>query len=401
MRLISLAFLFNLLCLTLFSQTRINPKDNCNSFNLTVKVNNQDTGRIRLLYNSCGDSIPVTTVELKNGIAKFNGFIYQASDAILVTDASSGQYSLDGPKVIKVILEPKSMNLSYSKNDISAYDIVFNGSNSQIELDTWLKQNNSNLTLKDNIGEKFNPNLSAGQRKLISNELDSVYVIITNKIKNFVLNNRDSYVSPYLLKRYYRRITVDTLKNYYSILSDKAKHNTIGESLLENILNMSSKNDEFSSKYGSKNFHTQLKSANTFLDFTLLDVENKPSRLSNFKGKYTFVNFWATWCMPCIKNIPAYEKLKKQYSPNNQINFISISVDKDIDKWKKALKIYQLNGINFIDIDNILPAFYDIQGYPRYLILGPNGKLVDDNAPKPGSIQLINILDNYALKSKY
>jgi thiol-disulfide isomerase/thioredoxin len=397
MKLVIWIFLFNLLCPKLFSQTRINLKDNCKPFSLTVKVNNQDTGRVLLMFGSCGDSNPVTVVNLKNGMAKFNGFINQASSAVIITDASSERYRVDGPKAIEIILEPKPMNLSYSLNDSSVYDIVISGSNSQTELDIWLKQNSSNLNLVDNIGEKFNPNLTVAERKLISNELDSVYSKIVVKIKNFVIQNKDSYASTYLLRQYYRKIPIDSLKIYYSLLSDKAKNNSIGEILLENILTLSSKDDAFTAKYGSKNFHAQLKSAKSFLDFTLSDADDKTYKLNNFKDQYTFVDLWATWCTPCVKNIPAYEKLKTQYK-YQPINFVSISVDKDANKWKKALQQYKLTGTNLLDIDNILPSFYEIQGFPRYLIIGPDGKVVESNAPWPGSTQLNKLIVKYTLK---
>jgi thiol-disulfide isomerase/thioredoxin len=397
MKLVIWIFLFNLLCPKLFSQTSINFRNDCKPFSLNIKVNNQDTGKIRLMFGSCGDSNPVTVVNLKNGMAKFNGFINQASDAVIITDASSERYRVDGPKVIKLILEPKPMNLSYSLNDSSAYDIVISGSNSQIGLDTWLKQNSSELTLKDNIGEKFNPNLTVAERKLINNELDSVYSIIIDKIKNFVIQNKNSYASTYLLKQYYIKIPIDTLKSYYSMLTERARQNALGEVLLENILTLSSKEDAFIAKYGSKNFHTQLKFAKSFLDFTLSDADDKTYKLNNFKEQYTFVNVWATWCAPCVKNIPAYEKLKTQYK-DQPINFVSISVDKDANKWKKALQQYKLTGTNLLDIDNILPSFYEIQGFPRYLIIGPDGKVVESNAPWSGSTQLNKLIDKYTLK---
>jgi thiol-disulfide isomerase/thioredoxin len=387
------------LCFILNAQEKFNFKSVCKPFSLTVKVNNQDTGKIRLMFTSCGDSTPVTIANLKNGIAKFTGFINQASSAVLITDISSGKYRIDGPKTIQLILEPKPINLSYSLSENSAYYVISAGSNSQIELDNWKKKNNSDLVIIEDFSEKFNSGLKDKQKASLRFERDSAYARIIQQVKNFVIQNTDSYTSTYLLKQYFRKIPIETLKIYYSLLTERARKNDLGERLLEDILALSSKDEEFIAKYGSQNFHIQLKSAKGFLDFTLSDADDKTYKLSNLKNQYTFVNLWATWCTPCVKNIPAYEKLKAQYK-DQPINFVAISVDKDSYKWKKALQQYKLTGANLLDIDNVLPSFYEIQGFPRYLIIGPDGKVVEASAPSPGSAQLNKLLDKYAAKSQ-
>jgi thiol-disulfide isomerase/thioredoxin len=191
---------------------------------------------------------------------------------------------------------------------------------------------------------------------------------------------------------------IDTLQFYYSQLSKSAQQNEIGENLLNDILTLSSKDDSFLSKYGSKNLSKQLKFAKGFFDFSLLDTNNNTFNLNNFKDRYTFVNFWASWCEPCIKNMQAYEKLKRDYL-NQQINFVSISIDKSSANWKKSLRKNKITGINLIDSDGILESFYEIQGIPVYMIMKPDGNLADLEISKPGSPQLNKIIDTLLTKN--
>ncbi len=385
---------FDLVIGLVCSQAKTNNRNDCKPFTLTVKVNNLDTGKIRIMYNNCNDASAKYVVNLKNGLATFTGFIDSASEALLVVDLSSKHFNLDGPKVIRFILEPKQMTLSYSVNSLGAYNISITGSSSQTKYEAWKKENSLDLTLIDVLRRKNNPSLSIKESDLISLSLDSVQNIMSQKVKTFVSANKDSYVSAYLLKWYFRKMPIDTVKAYYSQLLESAQHNSIGVDLLDKILTLSANDDAFLAKYGTLNLGKQLKSAKGFLDFTLLDANNNQFDLKKFDDRFTFVNLWASWCEPCIKNLPEFEKLKTRYK-DKQINFVSISIDTKAADWKKAMVANKLSGINLIDADGILKSFYQIQGVPVYMIIKPDGGVAALNVPKPGSPGLNEIIDGY------
>jgi len=109
--------------------------------------------------------------------------------------------------------------------------------------------------------------------------------------------------------------------------------------------------------------------------------------LSDFKGKYVFIDVWATWCTPCKVQIPFLEELEKEYAHQN-IEFVSISVDfdKDYDKWKKMLAEKELSGHQLFADAAFKSEFvkaYNITGIPRFILIDPNGKIVDYDAPRP------------------
>ena len=107
------------------------------------------------------------------------------------------------------------------------------------------------------------------------------------------------------------------------------------------------------------------------------------------------VDFWATWCGPCIREIPSLKKVEKQYHGKN-IQFLSISIDdkKDHQKWKDMIKEKELGGIQLF-ADNVweskFVADYYVKGIPKFILLDPQGNIVVPNAPRPSDPKLIEL----------
>lgn len=121
------------------------------------------------------------------------------------------------------------------------------------------------------------------------------------------------------------------------------------------------------------------------------------SSLSDFKGKYVFIDVWATWCGPCTYEIPFIEKLEKKYH-NKNIVFVSISVDvkKDYEAWRKIIKEENMKGIQLLadnDFDSGFIKEYKINGIPKFILLDPEGKIVTANAPYPSSKKIEELLN--------
>ncbi|KAA5821449.1 TlpA family protein disulfide reductase [Algibacter amylolyticus] len=119
--------------------------------------------------------------------------------------------------------------------------------------------------------------------------------------------------------------------------------------------------------------------------------------LEDLKGKYVYIDVWATWCGPCIQQIPHLQKIEKQYFGKN-IEFVSISIDKDRDyeKWKTMVVEKDLGGIQLFADSDWTSAFiqdYQIQGIPKFILVDPQGNIVDANAPRPSSPQLIELFN--------
>lgn len=120
--------------------------------------------------------------------------------------------------------------------------------------------------------------------------------------------------------------------------------------------------------------------------------------LEDLKGKYVYIDVWATWCGPCRQEIPFLQKTEEAYHGKN-IEFVSISVDvmKDKEKWNKFVTDKNLGGIQLLadkDWKSDFVQGYKINGIPRFILISPEGKIVNADAPRPSSPELVTLLDS-------
>jgi thiol-disulfide isomerase/thioredoxin len=125
------------------------------------------------------------------------------------------------------------------------------------------------------------------------------------------------------------------------------------------------------------------------------------SSLDDFKGKYVFIDVWATWCGPCIYEFPFLDTLENSYKGKN-IQFVTVSIDTKANrqKWREFVKEKNLDGVQLLADNAFDSAFikaYNINGIPRFLIIDPKGNIVSNNAPRPSDPKLRELLDSLPL----
>lgn len=118
-------------------------------------------------------------------------------------------------------------------------------------------------------------------------------------------------------------------------------------------------------------------------NFQYQDVDGHAVSLKDLKGKYVFIDVWATWCGPCCAEIPYLQKLEKLFS-KKKIVFVSISVDNNTGTWKRMVKEKQLGGIqlNYGGNSRLLDEF-GITGIPRFILLDKKGRIVNARMTRP------------------
>lgn len=104
------------------------------------------------------------------------------------------------------------------------------------------------------------------------------------------------------------------------------------------------------------------------------------------KGKPIYIDFWASWCGPCIAEIEPLREIEKVFQ--SRVYFVSISIDEDRSKWLKALKKHSLPPTNqWLTANNSpLAKYLAIQSIPRFILIDKNGKAVSLNAPRPSNV---------------
>lgn len=118
------------------------------------------------------------------------------------------------------------------------------------------------------------------------------------------------------------------------------------------------------------------------------DIHGKKIRLQSLfpENKISIIDCWASWCSPCIDQIPFLEEIEKEYK--TKVNFLYLSFDKDAIKWKDAIKKYKGDTTNeYIihnDFNSIFASYFDLETIPRYILISKNGeKVLDDNMIRP------------------
>jgi peroxiredoxin len=162
---------------------------------------------------------------------------------------------------------------------------------------------------------------------------------------------------------YFRR--VDTLITY-------AKTN-LTDTVILNVL-LSYHKDQFR----IANSSGSLKPGTKAPDFKLNDTTGKIKTLSDYKGQFVFINFWATWCSPCIKSIPEKNKLYQEYS-NKGIVFLNVCIDPDKVKWRELIKENNFQGVHLIcsgDWSDLIQKSYYINLIPHYTLIDKNGEII-------------------------
>lgn len=137
-------------------------------------------------------------------------------------------------------------------------------------------------------------------------------------------------------------------------------------------------------------------------NFKLPTLEGKELSLEDLKGKVIYVDFWGSWCRPCLGEMPAAKKMKEHFKDQPGVAFVYISIDDNEDNWREMIEKQEIKGIHLYSKgwESQAPKAYLVRGIPRYVLIDREGKLIDANMSRPSSPATIKRIEEALASTK-
>lgn len=132
-------------------------------------------------------------------------------------------------------------------------------------------------------------------------------------------------------------------------------------------------------------------------NFSQTDQNGYTHSLSEYRGKYVLVDFWASWCGPCMQETPYLAITYNLYHPKG-LELISVSLDRNKDNWIAAISKHKMDQYGWVHLsdlnywDNQVAVLYGIRSIPANFLLDPSGKIVAVNLRSVNLIKAANII---------
>lgn len=397
-------YLFFFTCFTIFSISEglSQTIGGSGKFVINGEIIGRDTGTVILWYSDKNNKGEVDTALLKKGKFHFSGTNNRICQAILWADPSN--HLFDNPSMLRFLLEPGELSIICKKN-IESKGIV-KGSQAQLEKTKWDQQNAVLLSAKASVFDSIfslvrlsnadkDPELQEQIGRLAA-QRDKILEQIKILDVKYIEQHPASYLSAYLLFQHERKLSVDSVQRYYQLLSKEAKKSTIGHAVLSYIYPLTDDNEfRKANPLVDLQFNERLSEIKSVYDLSESDTSGKTVTLSSFKGKYLVIDFWASWCKPCIANVPMLNYMENYYNPDS-VKFISISLDEDASKWKRSILNNNFTGIQLSDLKgfySLAAQYFKVLWVPKYIIADRNGHIINYDAPQAVDPELKILID--------
>jgi len=293
-------------------------------------------------------SLSGSTFGIKNGTVLYldDNLKIEPIDSAIVENNSFKIYTRLSSAPLKAVLRLK---------DDSQYRFLWL-ENNPMTFDA-TKTNFKNASITGSYSENLSQNLHKQIDNLPKNERQKLEI-------KFVENNPNSIVSAYVLSVYSAAWGKEKTKELFEQFSKENKNSEYGKKIVKYIeLNKNPKIGE------------------QFVDFEMSDPNGNSKRLSDYKGKFILLEFWASWCAPCRQENPnlvkTYEKFKQ-----NGFEIFAVSLDDEKDRWLSAIKKDNLNWEHVSDLygdDNKAALIYGISSIPNNFLIDKNGIIIACN----------------------
>lgn len=349
-----------------------------NEFVLSGHVAGRDTGLMVLEYRNKSNKNITDTVYLKNGKFLFRGTINEPTMAWLSGEVKSSD--VEDVNRSRIFLEPAKMTIWLSENKFK--EARMSGSYTQQQWDSLKKLLQPVLKAMKPINMEFTKlkiaRFNGDTSKAIENKILEMIIKIKpfrskiNKIfYSFAFGHPASYLSAFILSNLVNidQLPSDSATRYYYHLNPQIQNSRYGRDIYKDL----------------EAQHIFLENESSIGDraplFILKDIQGNLVSLSTFIGKDdVLLDFWASWCPPCRKEIPYLRKVYQQYHKKGLI-IISMSWDYNKKDWSNAVSKEQMSRwynlyLNINEQHNFLSEKYHIASIPQFVLINKKGFII-------------------------
>jgi thiol-disulfide isomerase/thioredoxin len=303
-------------------------------------------------YNAVTESSVIDTISVINGTFTIEGTIYPRTRATLYIN----------DKDAKIYIDPGEMQLYLKKDSLESYVLKGSKTNDDKELlETQTKP------LEDYLS-KIDAQLSSEQNEaFLISQKDSINNLIENVQINFISSHPSSHYSLDVIHSLLsnKKQNVDVLKSLFDGLSANVKESANGKEIYRFI------------RQRETIEMTNVSSLEAF------DKDGTLIKLSDFEGQYILIDFWASWCIPCIEGFPHLKELYAEYKDKGFV-VLNISTDfkKDEQKWLDGIEKHGLTEwIHFLSCNNkgehnICDLHEMNRSIPHYILIDRSGNKI-------------------------
>lgn len=132
------------------------------------------------------------------------------------------------------------------------------------------------------------------------------------------------------------------------------------------------------------------------MDFDFTTIEGKKMKLSDLKGKIVYLDFWASWCGPCRREMPYAKQIKEHFKDREDVVFLYVSIDDKEDAWKGGITAMEVSGINTRTPgwSGSIAKLYQVSSVPAYFLIDKKGNFAIKGVPRPSQTDdLIKLME--------
>lgn len=356
------------------------------TFNLTVNIDKTIDAKNLYIYCDNGKNLIYATDSIKNNSLSIEGKYYSKYVTVhLIYDANSSnafyhEFWITDKKAIIYLENKGEGGVLDTCILVNAIDIYKSNKKLSDSLNNYIIEETNNMSaLWKNSGQYKNRSTFDSLQK------ERIISIMKKSCEYIKKHNNNYFYFWYFIDQYYEvsktlfqkdtllRLTIrDSL---ISIFPKKFILSFEGKKILEEV-------EVFLRP--KTNIATPL--------FKVNDMSGNVIDIGRYKGKYVLLDFWASWCVPCMRSMPQLKEIRKKY-PSDKLSIIGINYDRDTTAFTNAVRNEQLNWSQVFDKDNVMMKLFGETALPTWILINKEGIIIFNETGSDETDKLMKLID--------